>query len=186
MQVENVLLEDPNEDEEVDVPMDGGEEDLEEESASLEQSPSDSVKESDSITERLKEINDAKSASLSGDAGLSTQSSSIEDNSSVESEEDSSIELETLFDKADKSHPSFVGASASQDQAFQDFKSYLNYHCNIQRYDIPYTHDLVNSSGDYDQYYISKLETWVRQKHAEGKISSYDEDELFKYLRRMK
>lgn len=94
-----------------------------------------SVKESDSITERLKEINDAKSASLSGDAGLSTQSSSIEDNSSVESEEDSSIELETLFDKADKSHPSFVGASASQDQAFQDFKSYLNYHCNIQRYD---------------------------------------------------
>lgn len=37
MEEENVLLEDPNEDEEVDVPMDGDEEDLEEESASLEQ-----------------------------------------------------------------------------------------------------------------------------------------------------
>lgn len=56
MEEENVLLEDPNEDEEVDVPMDGGEEDLEEESASLEQSPSDSVKESDSITERLNRV----------------------------------------------------------------------------------------------------------------------------------
>lgn len=54
MEEENVLLEDPNEDEEVDVPMDGGEEDLEEESASLEQSPSDSVKESDSITAILR------------------------------------------------------------------------------------------------------------------------------------
>ena len=104
----------------------------------------------------------------------------------MDSEEDSSIELDTLFEDKNNSHPTFTGASPSQDQAFQDLKSYLNYHCNIRSYDIPHTHDLVNSSGDYDRYYISKLETWVRKMHAEGKISSYDEDQLFKYLNRMK
>ncbi len=140
----------------------------------------------DLITERLKEKNDMKSTSISVDSNQSSSLSPQKNSINMDLEKDSSVDLNTLFEDNDKSAPSFTGASASQDQAFQDFKSYLNYHCYIRSYDIPYTHDLVNSSGDYDHYYISKLETWVRKMHAEGKISSYDEDELFKFLRRMK
>lgn len=153
---------------------------------SFEPSDSNQSEESNLITERLKEINDKKSTSLNDYSGKSSLNSSLSVYSNTNSEEESPIELETLFDNKNNGHPTFTGASPSQDQAFQDFKSYLNYHCNIRSYDIPHTHDLVNSSGDYDRYYISKLETWVRKMHAEGKISSYDEDELFKFLRRMK
>ena len=81
---------------------------------------------------------------------------------------------------------SFGSATSWQDSGFQEFKSYLKYHCHIYSSEIPYTSGLINSSGDYDHSTISRLETWVRKMHAEGKISSYDEDQLFKYLNRMK
>lgn len=185
MEEENVIFDEQNENEDVDNSIDFGDEGLDAE-APIEPSNPNQSKEIDIITEKLKEKNDTKSASLINYSGKSSLTSSQVDHSDMNSEEVSSIELETIFDDKSNSHPTFTGASASQDQAFQDFKSYLNYHCNIRSYDIPHTHDLVNSSGDYDRYYISKLETWVRKMHAEGEISSYDEDELFKYLRRMK
>lgn len=83
-------------------------------------------------------------------------------------------------------NPSFGRASESQDRAFQGFKNYLNYHCDIAGYKIPYKEDLINYAGDYDRGVISKLETWVRGLYAKNKISSYDQNELFKYLNLMK
>lgn len=99
------------------------------------------------------------------------------------------VELETLFENTHQDSDkniTFTGASSWQDSGFKEFKDYLNYHCHISNYEIPHTHSLVNSSGDYDYYTISQLETWVRKLHAENKISSYDEEQLFKYLNRMK
>lgn len=81
---------------------------------------------------------------------------------------------------------SFGSATAWQDSGFQEFKNYLKYHCHINSSEIPYTHDLINYKGDYEHSAISKLETWVRKLHASDKISNYDEDQLFKYLNRMK
>lgn len=81
---------------------------------------------------------------------------------------------------------SFGSASSWQDSGFQEFKNYLYYHCHINSSEIPHTHDLINYNGDYDHATISKLETWVRKLHASNKISNYDEDQLFKYLNRMK
>lgn len=184
MEEENIISDEQNENEDIDNSIDSNNEELDD-AVSFEASNSNQSKEIDIITERLKEMNDMKS-SLKDESGSSSLTSSQADYSKTDPEEESSIELETLFDDKNNSHPTFTGASPSQDQAFQDLKSYLNYHCNIRSYDIPHTHDLVNSSGDYDRYYISKLETWVRKMHAEGKISSYDEDQLFKYLNRMK
>lgn len=184
---DNIIFDGQNENEDVDNnSIDFSDEEIDD-AASFEPSNSNQSNELELITERLKEKNEMKSTSLNDDdLGKSNSTSSQADYSDTNSEEDSPIELETLFDDKNSGHPTFMGASPSQDQAFQDFKSYLNYHCNIRSYDIPHTHDLVNSSGDYDRYYISKLETWVRKMHAEGKFSSHDEDELFKYLRRMK
>lgn len=81
---------------------------------------------------------------------------------------------------------SFGSATPWQDSGFQEFKSYLKYHCHIYSSEIPYTSGLINSSGDYDHSTISKLETWVRKLHASDRISNYDEEQLFKYLNRMK
>ena len=182
---ENIISDEQNENEDIDNSIDSNDEELDN-AVSFEASNSIQSKEIDIITERLKEMNGMKSSSLNDESDSSSLTSSQTDYSKMDPDEESSIELDTLFDDKNNSHPTFTGASPSQDQAFQDLKSYLNYHCNIRSYDIPHTHDLVNSSGDYDRYYISKLETWVRKMHAEGKISSYDEDQLFKYLNRMK
>lgn len=185
MEEENIIYDEQNENEAIDNSIDSNDEELDD-VVFFEASNSNKSKDIDIISERLKEMNDMKSSSLNKGFDSSSLTSSQIDYIKTNPEEESSIELETLFDDKNNSHPTFTGASPSQDQAFQDLKSYLNYHCNIRSYDIPHTHDLVNSSGDYDRYYISKLETWVRKMHAEGKISSYDEDQLFKYLNRMK
>lgn len=81
---------------------------------------------------------------------------------------------------------SFGRVTSWQDSGFQEFKNYLNYHCHISSSEIPYTHDLIDNNGDYDLSAISKIETWVRKLYASDKISNYDEDQLFKYLNRMK
>ncbi len=81
---------------------------------------------------------------------------------------------------------SFGSATSYQDSCYTGFKDWLEYHCNIHNYEIPYREELVTSNGDYNRSVISKLENWVRDLYANDKISSYDRDELFRKLSGMK
>lgn len=81
---------------------------------------------------------------------------------------------------------SFGSATPYQDSCYTGFKDWLEYHCNIYNYEIPYREELVTSNGDYNRSVISKLENWVRDLYANDKISSYDRDELFRKLSGMK
>ena len=81
---------------------------------------------------------------------------------------------------------SFGNATPYQDSCLKDFKDWLEYHCHIHNYEIPYRGELVTSNGDYNPSVISKLENWVRDLYANDKISSYDRDKLYQYLKGMK
>ena len=81
---------------------------------------------------------------------------------------------------------SFGSATSYQDSCYTDFKDWLEYHCHIHNYEIPYKGELVTSDGDYSRSVISKLETWVRDLYDNDRITSFDRDQLFNKLSGMK
>lgn len=145
----------------------------------------------DVLTEQLQSKIEEKLSSgrITEDKIIRLESSSANGTEEMASNANEQVELETLFENSHSESPkniAFTGASSWQDSGFKEFKDYLYYHCHIRNSEIPHTNNLVNSSGDFDRYTITQLETWVRKLYSENKISSYDEEQLFKYLNRMK
>lgn len=142
------------------------------------------------LTEQLQsKIEEKLSSGKTAEDENSPIGSSSHDTKETASNGNEQVELETLFENShseSSKNITFTGASSWQDSGFKEFKDYLYYHCHIRNSEIPHTNNLINSSGDYDYYAISQIETWVRKLYAENKISSYDEEQLFKYLNRMK